>query len=98
MLVLLGNSSAREAYRDADGTLRHRAIGGARVTSANVPDNYTLAEALSAIVSDDGVWANHAEPNAVPDWVESDNAELASEIASALGCPASRPIDWMEDY
>lgn len=98
MRVTLGNPAAKEAYRDADGVLRHRGVDGARVTTVVVPDSYTLLEAVAAVVGADGAWNHHSQGDevmdTVPDWVESDNEPLALLLATQLGCPVGRPKKW----
>jgi hypothetical protein len=99
--VLLGNSVAKEAYRDDDGALCHRPMKGRRVTEAIIPDDYTLMEAVSTIVAADGVWNHHSQGDAVddhrPDWVESDNETVAKMLAEQLGCKVGRPKSWKAD-
>ena len=98
MRVQLGNSAAKEAWRDGDGELQHRAVAGARVTTVNIPDSYTFAEAVAAITAGDGVWNHHSQGDNVsdstPDWVESDDEALAMVLGRALGCPVGRPTKW----
>jgi len=98
MRVLLGNPAAKEAYRDADGELRHRPVEGARVTTVVIPDSYGLLEAVTAVVAHDGVWNNHSQGDLVtdtkPDWVESDDDALALLLSQSLGCPVGRPKKW----
>jgi hypothetical protein len=96
--VLLGNSAAKEAYLDAKGTLRHKPLEGARVTTVHIPDTYSLLEAVAVVTAQDGVWNHHSRGDNVtdstPDWVESDNGGLAMLLAAQLGCPVGRPDDW----
>ena len=98
MQVRIGNSAAKEAWRDDEGALRHRPVDGARVTTITVPDTYTLLEQVTAVVSPDGVWNNHSAGDSVsdstPDWVEADNPAAAELIANALGCRVGRPTKW----
>ena len=89
MRVLIGNSAAKEAYRDGNGNLKHRAIPGRRVTSVTIPDSYSLMEAVAAVTARDGVWNHHSqgdEPtDSSPDWVESDNEAVAGLLAIGRG-------------
>lgn len=102
MRVLLGNSAAKEAYRDDKGALHHRALKGARVTTVVIPDSYTLMEAVSTIAAADGAWNHHSQGDDVtdsaPDWVESDNDGLAQLLAEHFECPKGRPKGWKEDF
>jgi hypothetical protein len=98
MQVRIGNSAAKEAWRDQDGKLQHRAVDGARVTTVTVPDTYTLIEAVAAITSADGVWNHHSQGDEVtdstPDWVEADDEAMTTVLAAALNCRAGRPAKW----
>ena len=98
MRVQLGNPAAKEAFRDGDGNLRHRDVDGPRVTTVVIPDSYTLLEAVSAVVAQDGAWNHHSQGNDVaavtPDWVESDYEPLGFLLGSHFGCPTARPSDW----
>src|SRR5689334_4065676 len=102
MRVLLGNSAAKEAYRTDSGELSHRPLSGRRITTISIPDNYTLIEAVSSVVAQDGAWNHHSQGNdpadASPDWVESDNDALASLLAQHFECPIGRPEEWAESY
>jgi len=96
--VQLGNPAAKAAYRDENGELHHRAVDGARVTTVVIPDSYTLVDAVSAVLAQDGAWNHHTQGDnpgdVTPDWVESDNEALGTLLASHFGCPAGRPADW----
>jgi hypothetical protein len=98
MRVTLGNPSAKEAYLDADGNLQHRDIKGARVTTVNIPDEYSPVEAFAAITAQDGVWNHHTHgdnPGDVkPDWVESDDPTVQLLLESHWGLSGGRPKDW----
>ncbi len=98
MRVLLGNSAAKEAFRDPDGELRHRALPGERVTEIVIPDTYTLLEAVASVVAQDGAWNHHSlgdnPSDSSPSWVESDNEALASLLAQHFECPVGRPDGW----
>jgi hypothetical protein len=98
--VQLGNSAAKEAYRDGKGVLHHRDVEGSRVTSVVIPDSYTLMEAVSSVVAQDGAWNHHSQGDNVsdtmPDWVESDNDGLAQLLAEHFECPIGRPKGWKD--
>lgn len=98
MQVRIGNSAPKEAWRDEDGNLHHRPVDGARVTTATIPDTYTLLEAVAAITAGDGIWNHHSQgdnvTDSVPDWVEADDPALATVLGAALGCPVGRPAKW----
>lgn len=98
MQVRIGNSAAKEAWRDDEGALRHRPVDGARVTTVTIPDTYTFMEKVAAITAADGVWNNHSQGDSVadstPDWVDADDPALATVLGSALGCPVGRPAKW----
>ena len=100
MRVQLGNSAAKEAYRDEKGRLLHRDLDGSRVTTVVIPDSYTLMEAVSSIVAADGAWNHHSRGDNVtdsaPDWVESDNDGLAQLLAEHFECPKGRPKGWKD--
>lgn len=106
MIVLIGHSAAKEAYRDAKGKLCHRAVDGNRVTTAVIPDTYTLVEHIHNVCSGDGVWNNHSQGDnpgdSRPDWLEvasnDDRAEaFANALAGELGCKVGRPKSWKQD-
>ena len=102
MQVSLGNSVAKEAFRESDGALQHRPIDGDQVTTVQIPDEYTLGESLQCITAGDGVWANHAQHDEngkpfPPAWVESDSPALTLVLAESFGgIPTSRPEGWGE--
>jgi hypothetical protein len=98
--VLLGNSAAKEAYRDREGTLNHRDVDGSRVTTIVIPGGYSLIEAVSAVTAQDGAWNHHSRGDgpgdSAPDWVESDNDALAQLLAEHFECPIGRPDGWQD--
>ncbi len=102
MIILLGNSAAKEAYRDPDdGGLRHRDLPGRRITTVKVPDTYTLMETLASVTAQDGAWNHHSSgddpSDSTPDWVESDDDGLAGILSAHFGCPVGRPDEWVEE-
>lgn len=98
MRVQLGNSTAKEAYRDAEGVLHHRDVDGSRVTTIVIPGGYSLIEAVSAVTAQDGAWNHHSRGDdpgdSSPDWVESDGDALAQLLAEHFDCPIGRPKGW----
>jgi hypothetical protein len=98
MLVQLGNSAPKEAYRDEDGNLRHRPVEGARVTTIHIPDSYTPIEAFSAVTAQDGAWNHHTQgddpADVNPDWLECDDDTLRLLLESYFGCKVGRPSNW----
>lgn len=106
MIVLIGHSAAKEAYRDGKGKLCYRAVEGNRVTTAVIPDSYTLVEHIHNMLAGDGVWNNHSQgdnPNdSTADWVEVAGDDerapaLANALAGELGCRVGRPKAWKAD-
>src|SRR5690242_5886814 len=92
--VLLGNEKAGEnvdvSEQYPDGW---RAIPGKQVTTVTIPDEWSLADAFRTVTHPGGVWANHSMAEA-PSWVESNDAALASLLASQYNCPVGRPKGW----
>lgn len=75
-------------------------LPGNRVTTATIPDGYSLPEAVLAITADstqgaqnDGVWRSHSA-NPAPAWIEATDRALAQALADHYGCPIGRPEDW----
>jgi hypothetical protein len=68
-------------------------LDGNRVTKTEIPDSYTRQAALRTVTHDDGFWKKHSY-NAEPDWVESDDPELAAALGLIYGCPVGRPDEW----
>jgi hypothetical protein len=106
VIVLIGHSAAKEAYRDSKGKLLHRAAEGNRVTTVVIPDNYSIVEMIHNIMSGDGVWNNHSQGDdprdSSADWVEVPGEDpraesLASAIAGELGAKVGRPKTWKQD-
>lgn len=90
--VQFGNTAA---------THQGQILMGNRVTTAQIPDEYSLSEQLLALVADstqgaqhDGVWRSHSAAP-VPAWVETTDATLTAAIAEHYGCPVGRPDDWV---
>ena len=79
--VILGNPAALDGGRVLDGK---------QITTVNIPTDYTPAECLATIADGDGVWRNHSGASA-PEWVESDDPDLAEAISAHYGCPIGRP-------
>ena len=77
-------------------TIDHRtgaAVAGQQVTTSHIDPSYPLERAVLALTHADGAWAAHSAA-AAPDWVESDDPELAEALAAHWGCPIGCPDDW----
>jgi len=70
-------------------------VEGKSVTTANIPDVYTMSERLRTLFHDDGLWPQHSLASA-PDWVECDDDATAEAISESTGCPIGCPEDWRE--
>jgi hypothetical protein len=96
--VQLGNPAPKEAYRTEDGELRHRDVDGARVTTVNIPDTYTLVEAFMVVSAQDGAWNHHSQGDSPadtkPDWVECDDDALRALLEAHFECRVGRPKSW----
>jgi hypothetical protein len=95
-VVLLGNSAAKhQVAQVVDGEVAtvDESLDGNRVTQVVVPDSYTRQEAVRTVTHDDGVWRRHSEAP-TPDWVESDDENLAAALGLIYDCPVGRPDDW----
>lgn len=88
MRVLLGNPAAKDA---ASGD----PLDGNQITTVTIPDTAGPIEAFTNVTAPDGVWANHSQGDP-PDWVESDDATLASLLSQHFGCRVGRPKGWKE--
>lgn len=103
MIIELGNAAAIGAYRDSEGELQHEDYDGERVTTVNLPDDYTMSMAFLCVTAPDGVWTHHSRVDpetgrpVPPAWVESDKDGLAALIAENFGCPVGRPDGWGAD-
>lgn len=86
MLVQLGNL----APRDVDASQM-----GNRVTTLVIPDDLTTNEAVRTVTDPDGAWGYHSTQP--PAWVESDNSDVADQLAAHFTCPVGRPADWKDD-
>lgn len=101
--VQLGNDHAREAYRDEDGVLQHRPVGGRQITAVVLPDGWGLQEMLATVLSVAGEHFD-ADPDTddkhPPAWVESDDAALQMLVASNFGLSRTnlRPTSWTGDH
>ena len=74
----------------------HPGVSGNKVTTAEMPGNLTIPEALRSLFHADGLWRSHSE-SPTPDWVEVDGDPLLAEaISEASGCPIGRPAGWDE--
>ena len=95
-VVRLGNAAPKhQVTRVVDGEVAavDEPLDGNRVTTVHVPDSYTRQEAIRTVSHDDGVWKRHsAAPG--PDWVESDDEDLAAALGLIYGCRVGRPDDW----
>lgn len=96
-VVRLGNSSAHQhvtrTNENGEAETVKEPIPGNQVTTVNIPDSYTRQEAVRTVWHPDGVWAHHSSAPA-PNWVESDDPELATVLGMIYGCPVGRPAEW----
>lgn len=64
---------------------------GYLVTTAWVPDTYSLAEQVHNLAHPaEGQWGAHSSARR-PLWVASDDPELADALAEEFGCSVGRP-------
>lgn len=101
--VVLGNRHATDSLDN--GETRFALPRGKRATVVDLPEDWTLAQSFLAITSPTGVWATHtsatdeesgalvANDKAIPAWVASDDAALASLVASHFGGLAGAEIE-----
>jgi hypothetical protein len=95
MHVQLGNEAAQHAVgRDDNDQPIHEDLDGKRITTVQIPDDYTLAEAFQCITAPDGVAHHHFQAGTSPTWVESDSDGLAALLAEHFGCKVGRPKGW----
>lgn len=65
--------------------------GGEVVTTAYVPDTYTLSEQVHNLAHPaEGQWNAHSSARR-PNWVASDDPEFAEALGAEFGCPVGRP-------
>lgn len=86
--ILLGNVRAGQLLAG-----EWQPLPGDRITSVDMPDHLSHADAIRTIMHPDGLWRSHSLAPA-PAWVESDDAALAAAISNAVGCPIGRPDTW----
>lgn len=72
-----------------------RPLPGDRVTTAHLPDDWTLSEQIRSVVHDEGgpltgFWVAHSSAPG-PSWVASDSPELEKALAEHYGCPIGEP-------
>lgn len=86
MIVQLGND------RPLD---RGEPITGPQITTVDVPDGWTTAEAARAISHPDGLWARHSASD-TPVWIEAPGQpELAQALSEHYNnTPIGRPNGW----
>jgi hypothetical protein len=84
--VRLGNARAVAVQGD-----QQRIPLGEQVTTASIPDSYTLDEKVRTISHADGLWAVHSDAPG-PSWVESDDVDLLGALSQHYGCPIGRPV------
>ena len=68
-------------------------VAGKSITTANIPDSYTMSERLRTLFHADGLWPQHST-SFRPAWVECDDAAMAEAVSEHVGCPIGRPDDW----
>jgi hypothetical protein len=88
--VWLGNHQAVEVTRDDKDQLVRTPLDGKRCTTVAIPDGRPLAEAITEITHQQGVWAYHSDATK-PAWVASDNPLLAEVLAAHYGCELRTP-------
>jgi hypothetical protein len=97
MHIYLGNTAAKEAYRDSpDGPLKYRKVPGNQVTQCAAPHGKSLTQVFTEITHPSGMWAQQSF--ALPAWVVSDSPAMELMIAEHFGCPIGVPKDgWTVD-
>ncbi len=98
VVVLIGNSHAIEAVSGRDGSMQFRSAAGDRITEFRFPDDATLSEVVTSVVS--GL-RHHMAGGATPEWIFSGNTQVDHEIGRRFGFdpekePArfQRPMGW----
>lgn len=82
MLVVLGN---RHAIQSPDnGETFEKLPKGKRATTVEIPEEYSLVDALRAI---DDLWSKHSDQGKPPAWVASDSPALAALLVEHFGGP-----------
>lgn len=85
--VVLGNRHAQESTDN--GETFEALPKGKRATTIEIPDDYTIAQAFTAVTAAGGVWEAHAHQvkgeTPPPAWVASDDHALATLIAAQYG-------------
>jgi hypothetical protein len=70
-------------------------LDGKRVVTIVIRDDEDLTSRMRTIAHPDGVWVRHS--SSWPEWVESDDPDIESELAAHYNCPVGRPDDdWIE--
>ncbi len=85
MRVALGNRHAVQGVAKGDEIERVELPRGKRATVCEIPDDWSIGQAFTAITSPSGVWAAHAREGATPAWVASDSAGLAALLSEHWG-------------
>lgn len=104
--VVLGNRHATESLDN--GETRFALPKGKRATLVDLPEDWSLSQAFLALTGVGGVWDTHTQTKdedgvvtsrafddkpAVPAWVASDDAPLASLLAAHFGGIAGAEIE-----
>jgi hypothetical protein len=95
MIVVLGNRHAIESHDHGETFVK--LPKGKRSTLVEIPEGYTLLEALTAIVDPRGHWPRHSADGKPPAWVASDSPGLANLLAEHFGGVEVRELevpDW----
>jgi hypothetical protein len=83
MLLVLGN---RDAVQSLDnGETFERLPKGKRATTVEIPEGYSVGQALRAVTDAGGVWSTHASDGATPAWVAGDHDGLVQLVAEHFG-------------
>ena len=81
-VVVLGNEAALQSF---DNGATWVEVDGPTSTQADIPEDYTLSQAFTAITHPQGVWAHHAVAGTTPTWVASDSEALAALLSDHFG-------------
>lgn len=92
--VQLGNAAAHQWVADKKHPKggQFEALEGDRITTVDIPDDYSLSKAFIAITDPNGVWGAHSAGE--PAWVECNDEDLGKLLASHYNCPIGRPKGW----